>query len=309
MAFGLGNGSTAESLGTPPPRKSKRSKLESVGKPDALMIASPTPSVTASVAVPEIEQKDHYQGKLSHLTLDELKPYCKYLGFYHTNKKRPLFSFSFFFLLISFNLGTVCEIDFDAPFLHDSFATELAEKVEKSDGTEYVNIGRLAHMSIPDIRDIAWMFATIIFGGLAIFVQKPLVPAYWLLNQDDLGKHELKITNCKAIVNVPKTNVNTFLKEGQQMAYYLFLLPENCLAYDLETDEEPSHLNRPLLLNGRRLESCSYEVGAKKKTVKYNLWWGHYTFGVVNTTKSRMLIVEKKRRKKKKISWMLSLVV
>ena len=78
MPFGLGGGSTAESLGTPPPRKSKRSKLESVGKPDALMIASPTPSVTASVAVPEIEQKDHYQGKFSHLTLDELKPYCKY---------------------------------------------------------------------------------------------------------------------------------------------------------------------------------------------------------------------------------------
>ena len=101
--------------------------------------------------------------------------------------------------------------------------------------------------------------------GLAIFVQKPLVPAYWLLNQDDLGKHEKSITHCDRLVNVPMTNVNTFLKEGQQMAYYLFLLPENCLAYDLETDEEPSHLNRPLLLNGRRLESCSYEVGAKKK--------------------------------------------
>ena len=136
------------------------------------------------------------------------------------------------------------------------------------------------------------MIATIIFGGMAIFLQKPLVPAYWLKNQDELGQHEMSITKCTDIIDVGKVNANAFRRDGNQMKYYLFILPKEYLAYDL-ADQEPSPANRSLKINMRRLENVTWKVGPKDTDFEYTVWWGHFLFGVNAVDSSRKMIVEK----------------
>ena len=94
MVFGLGSGSTATSLATP---SKKRPKVDGA-KPDELMLASPTPVATT---LQDKATKNHYD-YFSHMSLDELKEFCKCFSFYPSNKKTIvliLFFISFHFIL------------------------------------------------------------------------------------------------------------------------------------------------------------------------------------------------------------------
>ena len=94
MVFGLGSGSTATSLATP---SKKRPKVDGA-KPDELMLASPPPVATT---LQDKATKNHYD-YFSHMSLDELKEFCKYFSFYPSNKKTIvliLFFISFHFIL------------------------------------------------------------------------------------------------------------------------------------------------------------------------------------------------------------------
>ena len=72
----------------------------------------------------------------------------------------------YFVLFFSFQLGIVKEIDFESPILHEGFVTKLIEAIKKTDGTEKKNFAKLSLVSIPDLRDVPFVIATLIFGEL-----------------------------------------------------------------------------------------------------------------------------------------------
>ena len=111
-------------------------------------------------------------------------------------------------------------------------------------------------------------------------------------NQKELGDHEMSVTKCQAIIDTGMINANAF-RADYQMSYYLFLLPENWIAYDPAVDDEPSATDRPIKINLRRLEGQYWEVDPKTGDYEYKVWWGHFLFCVTDVDARRKMIVEK----------------
>ena len=92
------------------------------------------------------------------------------------------------------------------------------------------------------------------------------------MNQEELGEVELKAIKSDDIVDAGKISANTITKLGNLMAYCLFLLPKNWVAYDPQVDDKPSHADRIMKINLRRLENKSFHVDAKTGLYEYRIW-------------------------------------
>ena len=188
--------------------------------------------------------------------------------------------------------GIVIPIDFKNPYEHEGFAVELINELKKSDGKEYRSLFKLTNLAIPDIRDWKLFVATIIFGGLAIFFQKPHVPAYVLKNQKELVEVELKKTDCDKIGEKAKINANNFLRAGQLMTYYLFTFPEGYRVYNHEVDSEPSPMDRVTKLNLCKIEKVKWYVDKSAPDYEFKVWWGYFLYSVSDDNADKQIIEE-----------------
>ena len=131
-----------------------------------------------------------------------------------------------------------------------------------------------------------------IFGGRAIFVQKPRVPHYWLHNQVDLAAIERRITICAKLTNIGKVNANNLIASDDLWLYYLFLLPEKYAAYDPSKDEEPTFANRKCDIALRELADQDWNIDELSGSKLHTIWWGHFLFCVMEMDTNRKIIVE-----------------
>ena len=136
---------------------------------------------------------------------------------------------------------------------------------------------------------------TSIFGGRALFLQRPKVPKYVIENQTELTKAEHWVTKCREMSNIAKVNANAHPNFGELMSYTLLLIPEGYLVYDPTMDDEPSYMNRTMPIAMRELANQMWVIDSKSGEKVHTIWWGHFTYCIIQMDRNRKIIAEKNK--------------
>lgn len=183
-------------------------------------------------------------------------------------------------------------VDFDDPYKNQGWATERINDLKTTDGTELINLFKLTKLNIPDLRDYKEMMSTSIFGGQCVIIQEPRVPTYVLENQDDMAVEENKVQVLTQVNDICKSNANNLKLANDEVVLILFILPDDTLCY-APADKQPTVINRTTLMALRFMENKSWHVDDSMGHVIHNVWWGHYTYCLLDIDASRKILEAK----------------
>ena len=201
--------------------------------------------------------------------------------------------FLFIIILNVYEIGDqVFYVDFTRPFQHPGFATERIHEVKSNNGSEFIDIFKLSHLNIPDLRDVANLKSVIIFGGGCVIVQVSRVPRYWTANQKLMAEVELRAGGKEKICEASMVNANQLVDSSELLSHILFILPEGTLAFHV-MDKFPSPRDVPVDINMRMIENESWYVDETAPNVLHTVWWGYYIFGVIDVGAHRKVIEKK----------------